>query len=116
MLKISNGVNIMGFKMVPGFGRRALLRAGAGAAASGAAFLRPAPAAEQAIGTWPDGVSGSTAFIGISLPRTGTYAIQGEDELKGYLLAIEHINDGNELIRRMAPRITKGASGNNRVA
>ena len=38
-------------------------------------------------------------FIGISVPRTGTYAVQGEDELKGYQLAIEHINAGHPLIK-----------------
>ncbi len=30
------------------------------------------------IGTWPAGVSGDTAFIGISVPRTGTYAVPGK--------------------------------------
>ncbi len=95
-------------------GRRTLLKTGAGlagAAAIGAAPLRHASAAEQAVGTWPAGVSGSTAFIGISVPRTGTYAVPGEDELKGYQLAIEHINGGDELIRKMAPKVTKGLLG-----
>ncbi len=95
-------------------GRRTLLRTGAGlagAAALGIGPIRHAAAAEQAVGTWPEGVSGSTAFIGISVPRTGTYAVPGEDELKGYQLAIEHINDGDELIRKMAPKVTKGLLG-----
>ena len=35
------------------------------------------------IGTYPAGVSGDSVFIGIAVPRTGTYAVQGEDELKG---------------------------------
>jgi branched-chain amino acid transport system substrate-binding protein len=71
-----------------------------------------APAAEQApIGTWPAGVSGDTAFIGISVPRTGTYAVPGEDELKGFVLAIEHVNEGNDLIRQMAPKVSKGLLG-----
>ena len=38
-------------------------------------------------------------FIGITVPRTGTYAVQGEDELKGYQLAVEHINSGDPLIK-----------------
>jgi branched-chain amino acid transport system substrate-binding protein len=95
-------------------GRRTLLRTGAslaGATALGVSPTRHASAAEGAIGTWPAGVAGSTAFIGVSLPRTGTYAVPGEDELKGYQLAIEHINGGNELIRRMAPKVTKGLLG-----
>lgn len=69
-------------------------------------------AAEEApIGTWPAGVSGDTAFIGLDPPRTGPYGVPGEDELKGFLLAIEHVNEGNELIRQMAPKITKGLVG-----
>ncbi len=104
----------MGRETDQALGRRTLLKAGAGlagAAALGVMPLRYAAAAEQAVGTWPAGVSGSTAFIGISVPRTGTYGVPGEDELKGYLLAIEHINGGDELIRKMAPKVTKGLLG-----
>ncbi|HEX5328548.1 MAG TPA: ABC transporter substrate-binding protein, partial [Acetobacteraceae bacterium] len=73
---------------------------------------RAATAEEQPpIGTWPSGVSGTTAFIGISVPRTGTYAVPGEDEFKGYQLAIEHLNQGHDLIRQMAPKVTKGLLG-----
>jgi len=50
-------------------------------------------------------------FIGISVPRTGTYAVQGEDELKGYQLAIEHINAGHPLIKQISPKTTKGVLG-----
>ncbi|MBW8855670.1 MAG: substrate-binding protein [Bradyrhizobium sp.] len=63
------------------------------------------------IGTWPDGSEGNSVFIGISVPRTGTYAVQGEDELKGYQLAIEHINSGHELIKKISPKTTKGMLG-----
>ena len=81
-----------------------------GALAAGARV--PARAADQApIGTWPAGVAGNTAFIGICLPRTGTYAVQGEDELKGYQLAIEHLNAGDALMRKIAPKVTKGLLG-----
>ncbi len=64
-----------------------------------------------AMGTWPDGSSGSTVSIGASVPRTGAYAVQGEDELKGMQLAVEHINDGHDLIKKIAPKITKGVLG-----
>ncbi len=98
-----------------GFTRReALTLGGAGllGGALGAGWSRAARAAEHApIGTWPAGVSGDTAFIGLSLPRTGPYAVPGEDELKGYLLAIEHVNAGNQLIRQMAPKVSKGLLG-----
>src|SRR5277367_7048593 len=63
------------------------------------------------IGTWPDGSSGSSIFIGIAVPRTGTYAVQGEDELKGYQLAVEHINSGHPLIKAISPKTTKGVLG-----
>src|SRR3954465_704844 len=66
---------------------------------------------EPPIGTWPAGSQGNSVFIGISVPRTGTYAVQGEDELKGYQLAIEHINSGNELIKKISPKTTKGVLG-----
>ena len=63
------------------------------------------------VGTYPAGSSGDSVFIGITVPRTGTYAVQGEDELKGYLLAIEHINSGHELIKKISPKTTKGVLG-----
>ncbi len=45
------------------------------------------------------------------MPRTGAYAVQGEDELKGMQLAVEHINSGDDLIKKIAPKITKGVLG-----
>ncbi len=94
--------------------RRTVLRAGAGLAAASAlpfGWSHPAAAAEPAMGTWPAGSSGDTVYVGITVPRTGTYAVQGEDELKGYMLAVEHINAGDPLIRAMSPRTTKGVLG-----
>jgi branched-chain amino acid transport system substrate-binding protein len=95
--------------------RRSLLQAGAGLVGGslltggmvGPAFAEDHPA----IGTYPAGSSGSSVFIGISVPRTGTYAVQGEDELKGYQLAIEHINEGNELVKKISPKTKKGVLG-----
>jgi branched-chain amino acid transport system substrate-binding protein len=96
-------------------GRRQFIRTGLGVAgglALPAGFASKAFAADQApIGTWPAGTSGSSVFIGISVPRTGTYAVQGEDELKGYQLAIEHINAGHPLIKQISPKTTKGVLG-----
>jgi ABC-type branched-subunit amino acid transport system substrate-binding protein len=75
-------------------------------------LARQAWAADQPpIGTYPAGVSGSSVFIGIAVPRTGTYAVQGEDELKGYQLAVEHINAGHPLIQQISPRTKKGVLG-----
>jgi branched-chain amino acid transport system substrate-binding protein len=98
-----------------GLSRRHALMAG-GTALGGAMFGRfmamPAYAAnEPPIGTWPEGSSGSSVFIGITVPRTGTYAVQGEDELKGYQLAVEHLNSGDPLIKKISPKTTKGVLG-----
>jgi len=102
--------------------RRRLLRqavatgAGLGAlSVGGAGSLRlvgSALAADQPpIGTWPAGSEGPTVNIGAAVPLTGTYAQSGADELKGWELAAEHINDGNELIKKIAPKVTKGLLG-----
>lgn len=92
--------------------RRTLLKAGAGLL-GGAMLPGAALAAEDhpALGSYPAGVSGNSVFIGIAVPRTGTYAVPGEDVLKGYMLAIEHLNGGNELIRKISPHTTKGVLG-----
>src|SRR5690349_11146568 len=93
--------------------RRAMLKAGSALVATAALprFARAAAATHPPIGTYPAGVSGDSVFIGISVPRTGTYAVQGEDELKGYQLAIEHINSGHDLIKKISPKTTKGVLG-----
>ncbi|MDA8252303.1 MAG: substrate-binding protein [Rhodospirillales bacterium] len=73
---------------------------------------RAAFAANEApMGTWPAGSSGDSVFIGITVPRTGTYAAQGEDELKGYMLAVEHLNSGDPLMKAISPHIKKGVLG-----
>ena len=96
-------------------GRRDFMRAGlgiAGGLALPGAFVSRVFAADQPpIGTWPAGAQGDSVFIGIAVPRTGTYAVQGEDELKGWQLAVEHLNSGNELIRKISPKTKKGVLG-----
>jgi branched-chain amino acid transport system substrate-binding protein len=96
--------------------RRTVLNVGGGllaAAALPATLAHRADAAENypPIGTYPAGSQGDTVFIGISVPRTGSYAVQGEDELKGYQLAVEHINSGDPLLRAISPHTTKGVLG-----
>ena len=97
-----------------GVSRRALLRVGGSVAATltlpggiTLAFADDKPA----MGTWPAGSQGSTVTIGAAVPRTGAYAVQGEDELKGMELAVEHINDGNDLLKKIAPKVSKGLLG-----
>jgi branched-chain amino acid transport system substrate-binding protein len=96
---------------LPSLSRRGVLQIGGGLAAGmllpGMAFAEDHPA----MGTYPAGSSGSSVFIGICTPRTGTYAAQGEDEIKGYQLAIEHLNSGNDLIKMISPHTTKGVLG-----
>ncbi len=84
----------------------------AGGLALPGAFVSRVFAADQPpIGTWPAGSQGDSVFIGIAVPRTGTYAVQGEDELKGWQLAVEHLNSGHELIRKISPKTKKGVLG-----
>ncbi len=96
-------------------GRRGFMRTGlgiAGGLALPGAFISRVFAADQPpIGTWPAGSQGDSVFIGIAVPRTGTYAVQGEDELKGWQLAVEHLNSGHELIRKISPKTKKGVLG-----
>ena len=96
-------------------GRRAFMRKTlglAGGLALPAGLARRAFAADHPpIGTYPAGAAGNSVFIGIAVPRTGTYAVQGEDELKGYQMAVEHINAGHPLIRQISPKTKKGVLG-----
>ena len=77
--------------------RRTLLHGGAGLIGgtmlSGGLIRSARAVGMEPLGTWPAGSQGDTVFIGASVPRTGTYAVQGEDELKGYQLAVEHLNE-----------------------
>src|SRR5579859_3871711 len=94
------------------FDRRDFMRTGLGLAGSLAlpGFVSQA-FAQQANGTFPGGVQGNDVFIGAAVPRTGTYAEQGEDELKGWQLAVEHLNSGHELMRKISPKTKKGVLG-----
>ena len=101
-----------------GVSRRALLQVGAGLAGGAmlpAAFTTPTFAVGMAdhppLGTWPAGSAGASVTIGATVPRTGAYAVQGEDELKGMQLAVEHINEGHPLIKKIAPKVKKGVLG-----
>ncbi len=98
-----------------GVSRRRMLKAGAGLAGAallpGSFSLRAFAADNAPIGTWPAGSSGDTVSIGAAVPLTGTYAVQGEDERKGMELAVEHINTGHELIKKISPKTNKGVMG-----
>ena len=88
--------------------------AGVGALSSGLSPFLAMPAWANdppPIGTWPAGSQGNSVGIGAAVPRTGTYAVQGEDELKGWQLAVEHMNSGDELIKKFSPKTSKGVLG-----
>ena len=100
----------------PALTRRGLLRVGAGVAGAtlipGLGNIGWVYAADKPpIGTWPAGSQGGTVYIGAAVPLTGTYAVQGADELKGWELAVEHINTGHELMKKIAPKVDKGLLG-----
>src|SRR5690349_7999652 len=106
------------FDLTSGVSRRALLKTGAGLAGGmvlPSAFSLPAFAVgagdQPPIGTWPEGSKGDTVNVAAAVPRTGTYAVQGEDELKGWQLAVEHINNGDPLLKKIAPKVDKGLLG-----
>lgn len=84
-----------------GIGRRRMLQTSLGLA-GGLALFKPAQAAETypRLGTYPDGVSGTSAFIGITTPLTGPYSADGQDAQLGYELAIAEINAGSPIARK----------------
>lgn len=91
--------------------RRQVLK-GTAAALGALPFIQvPKAFAEDAIGTWPDGVAGDTAFVGVTTPLTGPYSSDGEDHLKGYQLAIEHLNGGGGLVGHIPTLTGKGVLG-----
>lgn len=82
-------------------GRRRVMQASLGVAGSLALF-RPALAAKSypKLGNFPDGVSGHSAFVGITTPLTGPYSADGHDMQLGYELAIAEINAGSPVARK----------------
>jgi branched-chain amino acid transport system substrate-binding protein len=102
---------------VGGLSRRRALQLGGGVAGAtlipglvgqvGRAYADDKPA----LGTWPAGSQGDTVYIGASVPLTGAYAVQGEDELKGMELAVDHINENHPLMKEIAPKVDKGVLG-----
>jgi branched-chain amino acid transport system substrate-binding protein len=91
--------------------RRRILKGAAAAAGAWPLFHIRRGFAEDAIGNWPDGVKGDTAFVGITTPLTGPYSAEGDDLLKGYQLAIEHLNGGGGLVSKISTLSGKGVLG-----
>ena len=64
------------------------LAAGAGNLSAGFA------AGEAPLGTYPAGVGADSVFVGLCCPLTGSYGADGEDLRKGYVLALNDLNNG----------------------
>ena len=82
------------------FDRRQLLLGGVGATAGlmlpGAAFAQ-SPAS---IGTFPEGVTADSVFVGLTIPLTGVFSGDGGDLKLGYELAIAQINAGGDIAQK----------------
>jgi branched-chain amino acid transport system substrate-binding protein len=80
-----------------GIKRTDFIRAAGGVAAGAALAATASPwhseAEAAAIGNYPAGTTGSSIFVGLLCPTTGSYGADGEDERKGYLLAMEDLNN-----------------------
>jgi branched-chain amino acid transport system substrate-binding protein len=75
---------------------------GAGAGLSLAATASPwLSAAEAAVGNYPEGTSGSSIFVGLLCPSTGSYSADGEDEREGYFLALDDLNNGTGVMAKI---------------
>jgi branched-chain amino acid transport system substrate-binding protein len=68
--------------------RRGLLK---GSAYIGAGLAMPTIFSRQAA-AYLNEPKGSTVTLGFNVPQTGPYADEGADELRAYLLAVEHLN------------------------
>jgi len=81
--------------------RRQILLGSAGAAAGlvlpGGAAWAQTPAS---IGTFPDGVTADSVFVGLTIPLTGVFSGDGGDLKLGYELAISEINAGGDAAKR----------------
>lgn len=69
--------------------RRGLIKSGAGI---GAGLSLPMVFTASPAAAYTNEPKGSTVTIGINVPQSGPYSDEGADELRGYQLAIEHLN------------------------
>ena len=72
--------------------RRGLLKSGA---VLGAGLAMPSIFARPAY-AYRNEPKGGTVTLGFNVPQTGPYADEGADELRAYMLAVEHLNGGGD--------------------
>jgi len=69
--------------------RRNVLQTGA---AAGAGLALPTILTAGSHSGYTNAPTGSTVTLGFNVPQTGAYADEGADELRAYMLAVEHLN------------------------
>ncbi len=72
--------------------RRGLLKSGA---VLGAGLAMPSIFARPAY-AYRNEPKGGTVTLGFNVHKTGPYADEGADELRAYMLAVEHLNGGGD--------------------
>ncbi|MFB6236685.1 MAG: ABC transporter substrate-binding protein [Halopenitus sp.] len=82
-----------------GVNRRDVLKSAAAAGAVGLSGLAGCTEGSSggsseypSLGNYP--IEGDTATFGFNVPTSGPYSSEGEDELRGYKLAVKHLNNG----------------------
>lgn len=63
------------------------------------------------LGNYPAGVAGDKVVAGLTLDLTGPYSAEGAGQKRGFELAAEMINNGDERVRKVSPLTTKGILG-----
>ncbi len=95
--------------------RRSVLKAGAAGVAGG--MLMPGAARvaladdKKPLGAWPAGSEGDSIVLGLTVDLTGPYSAQGAAQQRGYELAVEHINNGDPILKGISPDLKKGVLG-----
>ncbi|MGB0771715.1 MAG: ABC transporter substrate-binding protein, partial [Paracoccaceae bacterium] len=69
--------------------RRGVLKSGA---VAGAGVALPTIFTASSAAAYVNEPTGSSVTLGFNVPQTGPYADEGADELRAYMLAVEHLN------------------------
>jgi ABC-type branched-subunit amino acid transport system substrate-binding protein len=69
--------------------RRELIKA---TAAAGAGLVMPTVLPGVSHTSFANAPTGSSVTLGFNIPQSGPYADEGKDELRAYVLAVEHLN------------------------
>ena len=69
--------------------RRELIKTGA---VAGAGLVMPTILSGVSHTSFANAPTGSTVTLGFNIPQSGSYADEGKDELRAYVLAVEHLN------------------------